>query len=55
MTTKILQERGPGIVAMTPLGRIGQAGDIAGIVLFLASPEAGWVTGRNIIADGGIS
>jgi 3-oxoacyl-[acyl-carrier protein] reductase len=55
MTTGILAERGDNIVAMTPLGRIGQPDDIAGIVLFLASPDAGWITGRTIIADGGIS
>jgi 3-oxoacyl-[acyl-carrier protein] reductase len=55
MTTGILAERGDGILAMPPLGRIGQSGDIAGIALFLASPDAGWVTGRTIIADGGMS
>jgi 3-oxoacyl-[acyl-carrier protein] reductase len=55
MTTGILAERGDSILAMTPLGRIGQPGDIAGIALFLASPDAGWVTGRTIIADGGMS
>jgi 3-oxoacyl-[acyl-carrier protein] reductase len=55
MTTAILAERGPGIVASTPLGRIGQTGDIAGIALFLCSAEAGWITGRTIIADGGVT
>ena len=55
MTTGILAERGKNILAMTPLGRIGQPDDIASIVLFLASPDAGWVTGRTIIADGGLS
>ena len=55
MTTTILAERGPGIIAMTPLGRIGQTDDIAGIALFLCSPEAGWITGRTIIADGGVT
>ncbi len=44
-----------GIAAMTPLGRIGQTDDIAGVALFLASPEAKWLTGRTIIADGGVS
>jgi len=53
MTTKILEERGPAIKAMTPLGRIGQPGDIAGVALFLASPDAGWLTGRTFIVDGG--
>jgi 3-oxoacyl-[acyl-carrier protein] reductase len=55
MTTKILAERGAGIVAGTPLGRIGQPDDIAGIALFLSSPDAGWITGRTIIADGGVT
>lgn len=55
MTTGILAERGAGIVASTPLGRIGQTDDIAGIALFLASTEAGWITGRTIVADGGIT
>jgi 3-oxoacyl-[acyl-carrier protein] reductase len=55
MTTAILAARGPGIVASTPLGRIGQTGDIAGIALFLCSAEAGWITGRTIVADGGVT
>jgi 3-oxoacyl-[acyl-carrier protein] reductase len=55
MTTAILTERGAGIVAATPLGRIGQTDDIAGIALFLCSSDAGWITGRTIIADGGIT
>lgn len=53
MTSDILKERGEAIRAGTPLGRIGQPEDIAGIVTFLASPEAGWITGRTILADGG--
>jgi 3-oxoacyl-[acyl-carrier protein] reductase len=55
MTTAILAERRPGIVASTPLGRIAQPDDIAGIALFLCSSEAGWITGRTIIADGGVT
>jgi 3-oxoacyl-[acyl-carrier protein] reductase len=55
MTTGIIAERGEGIVASTPLGRIGQTDDIAGIALFLCSSDAGWITGRTIIADGGIT
>lgn len=55
MTTTILKERGANIVAMTPLGRIGQPDDISGIALFLASPDAKWLTGRTLIADGGVS
>lgn len=38
----------------TPLGRIGQVKDIASIVSFLASDDAGWVTGEHIIGSGGM-
>lgn len=40
--------------AGTPLGRIGQAHDIATIVSFLASDDAGWVTGELILGTGGM-
>lgn len=38
----------------TPFGRIGQVSDIASIVSFLASDDAGWVTGERIIGSGGM-
>ena len=37
----------------TPLGRIGQPQDIAPIAVFLASPDAGWITGEIIQVSGG--
>ena len=43
-----------GMVAQTPLGRAGQPDDIAGVVAFLASDDARWVTGEDISAGGGI-
>jgi 3-oxoacyl-[acyl-carrier protein] reductase len=55
MTTGILAERGASILTMTPLGRIGQPDDISGVALFLASPDAGWLTGRTFVVDGGVS
>lgn len=55
MTRTILAERGAAVLASTPLGRIGQTDDIAGIALFLCSSDAGWITGRTIIADGGVT
>ena len=41
------------MVAQTPLGRIGQPGDIAPIAVFLASDDSGWLTGEQILASGG--
>lgn len=40
-------------MAMTPLRRPGTPAEIAGAVAFLASPAAGFVTGHNLVADGG--
>jgi 3-oxoacyl-[acyl-carrier protein] reductase len=40
-------------VAQTPLGRMGQPGDIATVAVFLASDDAGWITGETILAAGG--
>ena len=36
-----------------PLGRVGQADEIAALILFLLSDEAGWITGSTVAIDGG--
>lgn len=41
-------------LAQTPLGRIGLPVDIARVAVFLASDDAGWVTGERITAGGGM-
>lgn len=38
-----------------PMGRIGSPDDIASLVLFLSSDEAGFITGENIVIDGGMT
>ncbi len=43
-----------GIVAQTPLGRLGQPQDIADVVAFVASDDARWLTGERILAGGGL-
>jgi 3-oxoacyl-[acyl-carrier protein] reductase len=43
-----------GTVAQTPLGRIGQPGDIASIAVFLASDDSAWLTGDLVLAGGGL-
>jgi 3-oxoacyl-[acyl-carrier protein] reductase len=44
-----------GFLPRTPLGRIGQPNDIAGVVSFLASDQAGWITGQVIPVAGGLN
>jgi 7-alpha-hydroxysteroid dehydrogenase len=42
-----------GMVAKTPMGRLGEPEDIALAALYLASPASGWVTGQVLAIDGG--
>ncbi|ATW03052.1 3-oxoacyl-ACP reductase [Sphingorhabdus sp. YGSMI21] len=47
-------KRRDATIRSIPLGRIGDTDDMAGLVLFLASPLAGYIVGQTIIADGGL-
>jgi len=38
-----------------PAGRVGKPEDIASLVSFLISPEAGFITGANFLCDGGMT
>ena len=42
------------LLSTTPLGRTGQPEDIAKVAVFLASDDAGWITGEQIAVSGGI-
>lgn len=50
----IESEMGASIVSQTPLGRLGQPEDIAKVVAFLASDDAGWLTGEQVLTGGGL-
>jgi 3-oxoacyl-[acyl-carrier protein] reductase len=49
------EEAVKGMVARTPLGRLGTTSDVADVVAFLASPDARWVTGQVVEVSGGIN
>ena len=44
-----------GLLAKIPLGRVGEPVDVAGAVVFLASPAAAMITGATLMIDGGYS
>ncbi len=43
------------LVRRTPLGRLATAADVTGVVCFLLSPEAGFITGQTLVVDGGFT
>jgi 3-oxoacyl-[acyl-carrier protein] reductase len=43
------------IIRRTPLGRLASVDDIVGVVLFMISPSASFITGQTIIVDGGLT
>jgi NAD(P)-dependent dehydrogenase (short-subunit alcohol dehydrogenase family) len=46
-------EEAKSLAADTPLGRAGTPAEVAGVVAFLLSAEAGYMTGESVIVDGG--
>ncbi|MBU0529798.1 3-oxoacyl-[acyl-carrier-protein] reductase [bacterium] len=54
MTNRLPEKIKNTLVEQIPLGRIGKATDIAATVCFLASDEAGYITGQTFTVDGGM-
>ncbi|WP_370157368.1 3-oxoacyl-[acyl-carrier-protein] reductase [Salipiger bermudensis] len=55
MTDKLNDDQKAGILGQIPAGRMGSADEIASAVLYLASPEAGYVTGTTLHVNGGMA
>jgi 3alpha(or 20beta)-hydroxysteroid dehydrogenase len=47
------EHEGGGVVPLTPLGRRADVREISGTVAFLASDDATFITGTEIVVDGG--
>jgi len=52
---RVHPERLAAVIAHTPLRRVAEPGDVAGVVAFLVSEAAGFVTGQTIFVDGGLT
>jgi len=55
MTDKLTEDQKSRILTSVPAGRMGEASEIAAAVLYLASPEAGYVTGAVLHVNGGLA
>ena len=55
MTDKLTEDQKSGIMTQIPAGRMGEASEIAAAVVYLASPEAGYVTGATLHVNGGMA
>jgi 3-oxoacyl-[acyl-carrier protein] reductase len=54
MTKKLTDEQKSATLAKIPVGRVGEADEIAGAVCFLASSAAGYITGETLNVNGGM-
>ena len=55
MTEKLTDDQKAGILAQVPAGRMGEPSEIAAAALYLASDEAGYVTGATLHINGGMA
>ncbi|MGC9370602.1 MAG: 3-oxoacyl-[acyl-carrier-protein] reductase [Paracoccaceae bacterium] len=55
MTDKLTEDQKKGLLTQVPMGRMGDADEIGAAVLYLASAEAGYVTGATLHVNGGMA
>ncbi len=55
MTDALTEDQKTALFARIPVGRFGQPSDIGAAVVYLASEEAGYVTGQTLHANGGMA
>ena len=54
MTRALNDAQRAALQEQIPIGRLGSAEDVAAAVLFLASPQAGYITGETLHVNGGM-
>jgi len=54
MTDKLTEKQKEELTALIPLKRLGTPNDVAGLAVFLASPQASYITGQVLRVDGGM-
>lgn len=55
MTGQLADQVKEKVLEKIPLGRFGEAADVAGVCVFLASKAADYITGQTIVVDGGLA
>jgi 3-oxoacyl-[acyl-carrier protein] reductase len=55
MTADLANDLREHVLKTAPIGRLGTPSDIAGVVLFLSSEDAAYITGQTLVVDGGLT
>ncbi len=55
MTAALNDKQTEAILSTVPMGRLGRGSEVAAAVVFLASPEAGYITGQTLHVNGGMA